>query len=283
MKVSQPLPVTLPPYGVLFAESVHATDFRMAERADPFHKMIYVLDGEVSYREPRKPAALPVEAGTLLIVPRDVRHQIEDVRPSTLLLLCLAGNFLEADPDLPRLWLKLSKLPGRRLHLDRPARVRVENMWRRAMLEVAHARVGGAVSVRALAAQILVLLARLPTQAARDETGQRVAAVAREVEETFYDEWNLERAASRAGLSRRRFSELFRKMTGRTFWEHLNELRLAHAARLLRAGEHSISGVMFSCGFNDVTHFYRLFRARHGAPPRAWLADEGGARKRNGR
>jgi len=121
MKVSRPLPVTLPAYGVLFAESVHATDFRMAERADPFHKFIYILDGQVSYREPRKPAAPPAEAGTLLIVPRDVRHQIEDVRPSTLLLLCLAGDFLEADPDLPRLWLELSRLPGRRLHLDRPA------------------------------------------------------------------------------------------------------------------------------------------------------------------
>ena len=37
-------------------------------------------------------------------------------------------------------------------------------------------------------------------------------------------------------------------------------------------GEHSIMGVMFSCGFNDVSHFYRMFRQRYGAAPRAWLA-----------
>ncbi|MBI2497384.1 MAG: helix-turn-helix transcriptional regulator [Opitutae bacterium] len=272
MKVSQPLPVTLPPYGVLFAESVHATDFRMAERADPFHKLIYVLDGAVGYRERRKSAAAPAEAGTVLVVPRDVRHQIADVRPSTLLLLCLADGYLAADADLPRLWLELARQPGRRVHPDRPARIRLENMWRRAMLELAHARVGGAVSVRTLAAQILVLLARLPARETGNAAAQRVAAVAREIGETFYDEWSLERAAGRAGLSRRRFSELFRAVIGCSFWEHLNAQRLTHAARLLQAGEHSILGVMFSCGYNDTTHFYRSFRARYGAPPRAWLA-----------
>lgn len=271
MKVSRPLSVTLPAYGVLFAESAHAKDFRMAERADPFHKLIYVLDGRVDYREPGRAALPPAEAGTLLIVPRDVRHLIQDLRPSTLLLLCLAGDFLEADPDLPRLWLELAKLPGRRLLLARPGRLRIESLWRRAMLESAHSRVGGAVTVRTNAAQILVHLARLPARGAGDDAVRRVAAVVREIDETFFDAWNLDRAARRAGLSRRRFSELFRVTTGRTFWEHLNESRLAHAARLLRAGEHSITGVMFSCGFNDMSHFYRAFRAKYGAAPRTWL------------
>jgi AraC family L-rhamnose operon regulatory protein RhaS len=272
MKVSRPLSVTLPSYGVLFAESAHAKDFRMAERADPFHKLIYVLDGRVDYREAGRATMPPAESGALLIVPRDVRHLIQDLRPSTLLLLCLAGDYLEADPDLPRLWLELAKLPGRRLLLTRPARLRIESLWRRAMLERAHSRVGGAVTVRTNAAQILVLLARLPARGAGDDAVRRVAAVVREIDETFFDEWNLDRAASRAGLSRRRFSELFRTVIGRTFWEHLNELRLAHAAKLLMANDHSITGVMFSCGFNDVTHFYRLFRTRYGTAPRQWQA-----------
>ncbi|MGH8017324.1 MAG: helix-turn-helix domain-containing protein, partial [Opitutaceae bacterium] len=90
---------------------------------------------------------------------------------------------------------------------------------------------------------------------------------ARAFEETFFDEWSLDRAASRAGLSRRRFSELFRIETSDTLLGHLTEVRLQHARRLLRAGEHSVMGVMFSCGFNDVSHFYRLYRRRFGEPP----------------
>jgi AraC-like DNA-binding protein len=55
-----------------------------------------------------------------------------------------------------------------------------------------------------------------------------------------------------------------------TFWDYLNGRRLDHAAKLLRAGELSVTGVMFSCGFNDLSHFYRMFRQRHGLAPKKW-------------
>ena len=71
-------------------------------------------------------------------------------------------------------------------------------------------------------------------------------------------------------MSRRHFSVLFRRVAGRTFWEQLTDLRLTHAAQLLKQGDHSVTGVVFSCGFGDVSQFYRLFRARFQLPPRAW-------------
>jgi AraC-like DNA-binding protein len=95
--------------------------------------------------------------------------------------------------------------------------------------------------------------------------------VRREIDESFFDQWDLCRAATRAGLSRRRFTELFRAEAGSTFWDYLNERRMEHAARLLRGEGRSITGVIFACGFNDVSNFYRLFRRRFGAAPRAWL------------
>jgi AraC family L-rhamnose operon regulatory protein RhaS len=274
VSVSGPIPVTLPGYGVLFAESVHAADFRMAERADPFHKLIYVLKGQVEYLELHR--AKPVQAGpgTVLVVPRGVAHRIADREASTLLLLCLDGDFLGIDADLPRLWLVLARIADHRLALSRPARQRLESMWRRAMVEREHARVGGHVTVRTLAAQTLVMLARLPPEGGGAAAEDRVAAVLREMEETFYDQWSIDRAAARAGLSRRRFTELFRAATGRTFWEVLNARRLEHAAVLLRGREHSILGVMFASGFNDLSHFYRMFRHHHGSPPGAWLTRE---------
>jgi AraC family L-rhamnose operon regulatory protein RhaS len=97
-----------------------------------------------------------------------------------------------------------------------------------------------------------------------------VGAVVREIEETFYDQWDLDKAAGRTGLSRRRFTDLFRDVSGKTFAEFLTGIRLSHAARLLEGGEHSVTGVIFSCGFNDVSHFYRLFRQRYGSPPGKW-------------
>lgn len=275
MRVSVPISVSLPAHGVRFAESAHTGDFRMAERTDVYHKLIYVVEGQVAYQKTRGGAPITAEVGTIIIVPQGVAHQIADTRPSILLLLCLSTEFLRRDPNLDKLWQTLSAVPKHCLRMSRPTRQRLETMWQRAMVEEAHARVGGAVMVRTLAAQTLVLLARLPTEGSGATSAERVAAVTREVEETFFDEWDLDRAAARAGLSRRRFSDLFRVGKGCTFWEFLNEHRLEHAARLLRTGNHSVTGVAFSCGFNDLSHFYRLFRGRFKRPPRAWLAQLG--------
>jgi AraC-like DNA-binding protein/mannose-6-phosphate isomerase-like protein (cupin superfamily) len=272
MKVSRPIEVSLPADGVLFAESIHSTGFHMAERADAFHKVVYVLAGRVTFRKGKSPASSAGGAGTLFVIPGGTRHQIADVEPSTLLLLCLTEAFLATDAELRQLWRELARASARPLLISRPQRLRLEGLWRRAMLERSHPRAGGGIAVRSLAAQLLVLLARLPARETGDQTTERVAAVAREIDDTFYDDWDLDRAAARAGVSRRRFSELFRTQHGATFWEFLNRRRLDHAARLLRAGEHSVVGVMFSCGFNDLSHFYRLFRRRFGLAPKAWAA-----------
>jgi len=271
MRVSAPITLVMPAYGVIFAESAHAADFRMAVQSDPFHKLIYVLDGQVGYRAEKRPPVTSAGAGTLLIVPRDLRHQLIDEKPSIVLILCLDRKFLAQDAELNRLWLGLARLAGHQLQLSRPTRQRLEGMWQRAMVEKGSTRPGNIAAIRALAAQTLVLLARLPAEGGGATAAERVAVVTREIDETFFDPWDLDRAATRAGLSRRRFTELFRTAAGQTFWDFLNERRMAHAARLLRSGENSVIGVAFSCGFNDLSHFYRLFRKRYQAPPRAWL------------
>lgn len=280
LKVSQPIAVSLPPYGVAFAESVHATDFQMLERKDPFHKVCYVLAGRIACRVENEAAAI-MPAGSVFFLSEGESHHLQDLEASTLLLLCLRQDFLTNDPDLPALWAGLAARGH--LELNRPARERLELLWRRAMLEKSHAQIGGAITVRTLAAQLLVLLARQQRAPSVDAAHVRVAAVARELRETFYDDWTLDRGAARAGLSRRRFTDLFRTLTGRSFSDELNTLRLEHAAHLLRGGEHSILGVMFSCGFRDLSHFYRLFRERYGAPPKRWLQTQVEVRKRRSR
>lgn len=271
MKTSRPLTITLPAAGVHFAESVHTGDFQMAPRTDPFHKLLYVLRGRIACHEPGRPPE-SVATGMLLVIPAGAEHQLKDEQPSTLLLLCLSPAFLRTDPELPALWDELAARSERRIALSRPSQHQIESAWRRAMFERVHRRPGNLTTGRALAAQLLVTLARLPVRNPATAPVTRVAAVARELEGTFYDAWNLDRAATRAGVSRRHFSMLFRQVSGRTFWEHLTDLRLTHAAQLLQQGDHSVTGVVFSCGFGDVSQFYRLFRQRYGLPPRQWAA-----------
>lgn len=246
----------------------------MAPRRDPYHKLVYVLAGEVAYREIGRDRELNVRAGSVIAVPADVEHQISDLETSTLLLMCIGRDRIETEEDTHLLWHALADVDPSVVKLSRPSQQRLEGMWRRAMFEWQHQRTGSATHVQALAAQTLVLLARLPVESVDVSAQARVRAVRDEIGETFYDDWDLDRAAGRAGLSRRRFTDLFRQETGQSFGACMNELRLKHAAELLREGGHSVTGVMFACGFNDVSHFYRAFRQRYGKPPRAW-SEEG--------
>lgn len=269
MKVSRPIPVSIPPAGVSFAESVHAQDFAMSVRRDPYHKLLYVLRGQVSYREHGRPPQL-ASAGSLLMIPARARHALVDEHASTLLLLCLSGGFVQAEPELARIWRALTAGPRRLLVVSGPAREMLEHCWRRALLERAHPRPAGGIAARSLALQVFVQLARSAGQEADESVAARVLTVAREVESAFFERWTLDAAAERAAMSRRHFSARFRTAIGRTFWEYLTDVRLAHAAQLLQRGEHSVAGVVFACGFGDVSQFYRLFRARYGRAPKAW-------------
>ncbi len=269
--VSRPISVTLPSYGIAFAESIHGPRFRMAERADSFHKIIYVLQGDVAFTDPTQSLPLHATAGSALCVNAGVRHQLTDTEPPTLLLLCFTRETLKRDQALEQLWSRLTGSSSASIRPGGSWGSRFEALWRAGIVEQAGNQPGREVALRATSANILVALARLPAERTTDAATERVSHVAREVAETFYEPWSLDRACGRAGMSRRHFSKLFRAQLGCTFLEHLTELRLTHAAKLLKENHHSIIGAAFSSGYGDLSHFYRLFRARFGFPPRAWL------------
>lgn len=265
--VSRPVAVVVPKDGVVFAESVHAHDFSMRPRAEPFHKLIYVLRGRVRYVEDRD-ASESASSGSVIVVRRGIRHFLVDEQASTLLLLCVSEGFLRIATEIADVWTSFTH--GRRVVKGTTASAALESLWRRALAERAHQRAAAGVAVRALALQVFVQLARVPTRQAGDDAAGRIATVRRDIEQTFFERWTIDAAAERAGMSRRSFTSHFRLLIGKTFGEYVTAVRLEHAAQLLRSGHHSVAGAIFASGFGDVSQFYRLFRARFGMTPRAW-------------
>jgi AraC-like DNA-binding protein len=53
-----------------------------------------------------------------------------------------------------------------------------------------------------------------------------------------------------------------------TWHERVEALRLAHARKLLAVTDQPVIGsVAFECGFDDLSHFHRVFKARTGRTP----------------
>ena len=63
------------------------------------------------------------------------------------------------------------------------------------------------------------------------------------------------------------FSRFFHKKTGRTPNRYLIDYRLGIAARMLLTTQLSVAEIGFSCGFNTLSHFNRLFRESKGCTP----------------
>lgn len=69
-------------------------------------------------------------------------------------------------------------------------------------------------------------------------------------------------------MSRTHFSHHFRRLTGISPGSYMREVRLQHAADLLRQSPNlSIKGVASACGFPDVPTFAKLFRSRFHVTP----------------
>jgi AraC-like DNA-binding protein len=67
-----------------------------------------------------------------------------------------------------------------------------------------------------------------------------------------------------------RYLQRLMEMTGISFTERVNELRLQRACLMLsepRDNRLRISDIALDVGFSDLSHFNRLFRARFGEPP----------------
>lgn len=87
------------------------------------------------------------------------------------------------------------------------------------------------------------------------------------LKEHFCEENRLEYIASKAVMSPTYFSYVFKLMTGKTYIEYLNELRINEAMNQLKNTDKSITEICLSVGFNHLGHFTRMFRKRTGVTP----------------
>lgn len=77
----------------------------------------------------------------------------------------------------------------------------------------------------------------------------------------------LKEMANMVCMSEDSFSRFFKNKTGRTPNRYVNDYRLGIAARLLLHTQLSVSEIGYSCGFNTLSHFNRLFRESKGCTP----------------
>lgn len=84
----------------------------------------------------------------------------------------------------------------------------------------------------------------------------------------FLEPITLQDVLEHVSMSRATFSRQFSQFTGQSFTVFLQQFRLENCRRLLVESDHSITEAAFASGFQNLSHFNRLFRERWGMTPR---------------
>ncbi len=93
------------------------------------------------------------------------------------------------------------------------------------------------------------------------------------LDENHVNDISLESTAAVFFVSSSYFSKLFKKLSGKTFKDYLNCLRIEKAVDMLSGGTQSVSEIAFSCGFGSIRNFNRVFKKVTGKSPVKYMQD----------
>lgn len=262
---------TLPSWGVLILESHHGPEFEMEFRVHDFVKVLYVIAGN---------GRSHVGEEVYELAPRDIvmvlpgrRNRVEDSpnSPISCYVLCIHRSLLTFDSEAVAS-LPLGLLP-RQAHFAQ----RIERRLRRLLFQQLQnnpltplAMVSNGLEILSLIACHQVAKSDGITDLSQEPGVDEMAAYIRHLDTHFFEATTIDEASNSIGIPRRRFTQLFRGITGQTWLNYVQELRVDHACRLLENTDRPITSIAFECGFAELSTFYRAFRKMRDVTPSAW-------------
>ena len=88
----------------------------------------------------------------------------------------------------------------------------------------------------------------------------KINMIYKHISENFQKQISLNEMSEKVSMSIPAFCRYFKKVTGKTFTKLVNEYRIVHATKLLSESQMGITDISFECGFNNFSHFNKLFK-----------------------
>lgn len=98
----------------------------------------------------------------------------------------------------------------------------------------------------------------------------RINNVCTFLQNNYNQKITLKQAADLIYLTESNFCKFFKKATGKTYSDYLNELRINEACRMLVQTEKTISEISYACGFETLSYFNRVFLFKKAMTPSAF-------------
>ncbi|WP_412987617.1 AraC family transcriptional regulator [Pontimicrobium sp. IMCC45349] len=94
----------------------------------------------------------------------------------------------------------------------------------------------------------------------KPQDSEKIDLIFKYINDNFKNQIYLDEIADKASMTVPAFCRYFKRVTGKTFTKLVNEYRVVHATKLLTENQMSITDVCYECGFNNFSHFNKLFK-----------------------
>jgi AraC-like DNA-binding protein len=98
----------------------------------------------------------------------------------------------------------------------------------------------------------------------------RIREVYDHVRANFQEDIPISEVAKLISMTEPSFCRYFKKQTGNTFTQFVNEFRVIHACKLLSETSRTIADICYECGFNNFSHFNKKFKTITAKSPREY-------------
>ena len=92
------------------------------------------------------------------------------------------------------------------------------------------------------------------------QDSSKIDSIYKHINDHFKEHISLKEISDVASMTVPAFCRYFKKVTGKTFTKLVNEYRVVHATKLLSESQMSITDIAYECGFNNFSHFNKLFK-----------------------
>jgi AraC-like DNA-binding protein len=232
--------------------------WKMAENTIGGINLTYVIQGAARYTVDGK--TIDLEQGDLLVLPiGSVRKAITfPDRP----MQCFSVDFKlktlgnkELPPPLP-----FKSHPGR--HED------IIHLFHELSYTWVNKQPGYNIKSKSLFLQILHRFLEIIIYKTSSYTGDhRISKVISFIAAHYSEHVTVKMMAETVNLNPVYFGVLFKQIMGMSFNQYLTHTRVTNAEHMLTFGEYKAGDVAETCGFTDVSHFYKQFKQFKGFPP----------------
>lgn len=226
-----------------------------------------------------------LSAGILTIIAPDALHMPRSIpgEPFHRFILSVDHTYLEnlngeaqsQEADEIDRWLPAKEEASLCLQLNSRQLLAMQDIFVQLERELNERKKCFSLAVRSLILQLFINLDRyqegkVAVASGNGERKQIVEGIMEWVAKNYAETLRIEELCSRYHMSRSYLHRIFKQETGLTIVEYLISYRINKAKILLKNDSMSITEIAHCSGFQDLSHFSRIFKRQLGVTPRAY-------------